>query len=176
MPGESTAVRNSQMAVFTNPPVLDADADLSTPLDRTGGVPGTWVRARPGPRPVTDTGVTLYVHGGGFAHSNPPMERIMAHRLSLATGRPAFAVDYRLAPAHPFPAAVEDVVAVHRSLLEQGVPASRILFAGESAGGTLALSALLVLAAAGDPLPAGPWRCRRSPTSPPRPRRRPATT
>ncbi|MBB5136698.1 virginiamycin B lyase [Thermocatellispora tengchongensis] len=99
--------------------------------------------------------MTIYLHGGGFAYSNPPLERIMAYRLSQVTGRPAFAVDYRLAPAHPFPAAIEDVVAAYRSFLSQDVPAGRILLAGESAGATLLLSTLLVLAQAGDPLPAG---------------------
>lgn len=79
----------------------------------------------------------------------------MAHRLSQATRRPAFAVDYRLAPTHPYPAAINDVVAAYRAILAHGVPASRILLVGESAGGTLLLSALLVLAGADDPLPAG---------------------
>ena len=137
-PAESAAVRAAQMAVFTKPRVLDPDADLAPPLPVTGGVPGDWVTAA-GWTP--DGGVTIYVHGGGFAHTNPSMGRIIAHRLSQATGRAAFRVDYRLAPAHPFPAAVEDVVAVYRSLLGQGVPAERVLLAGESAGGTLVLSA-----------------------------------
>ncbi|GAA3594620.1 hypothetical protein GCM10022419_092270 [Nonomuraea rosea] len=98
--------------------------------------------------------VTVYVHGGGFEYANPHMERVMAYRLSQATGRPVVAVDYRLAPAHRYPAALEDVVAVYLSLLAQGVPASGIVLAGESAGATLVLSALLVLKEAGDELPA----------------------
>ncbi|WP_236050721.1 alpha/beta hydrolase [Nonomuraea cypriaca] len=151
-PEEPDAVRAQMGQVFSDPPVLDGDALLDPVLPEAGGVPGTWVAA--GGAPV-EAGVTLYVHGGGFSFSNPPMERIMAYRLSRATGRPAFAVDYRLAPAHPYPAAVEDVLAVYRSLLGQGVPAERILLVGESAGGTLILSALLMLAEAGDPMPAG---------------------
>ncbi|UBU08641.1 alpha/beta hydrolase [Nonomuraea gerenzanensis] len=149
---EAAAVRARMGQVFSDPPVLDGDADLTAVLPETGGVPGTWVTAD---RASAEAGVTVYVHGGGFSFSNPPMERIMAHRLSRATGRPAFAVDYRLAPAHPYPAAVEDVLAVYRSLLRQGVPAGRILLVGESAGGTLILSALLMLAEAGDPMPGG---------------------
>ncbi|MEV0386341.1 alpha/beta hydrolase [Nonomuraea sp. NPDC050643] len=149
---EADSVRTQMGKVFSEPPALDGDAGLEPVLPDTGGVPGTWVTAG---HLSLDAGVTVYVHGGGFSFSNPPMERIMAHRLSQATGRPVFAVDYRLAPAHPYPAAIEDVVAVYRSLLRQGVPAGRILFGGESAGGTLILSALLVLAAAGDPMPAG---------------------
>ncbi|WP_246083647.1 alpha/beta hydrolase [Nonomuraea diastatica] len=149
-PEARAAVRSQLGTLFTDPPMLDAD--VTPVLPRTGGVPGVWVTA-PDARP--EAGVTIYVHGGGFSHSDPAMEKIMAYRLSQATGRPAFAVDYRLAPAHPYPAAVDDVVAVHRSLLAQDVPAGRILLAGESAGGTLLLSALLVLAEAGGPLPAG---------------------
>ncbi|MFI9596412.1 alpha/beta hydrolase [Nonomuraea sp. NPDC052265] len=151
-PREPDAVRAQMRQVFSDPPVLDGDADLRPVLPDTGGVPGTWVSAV-GAR--AEEGVVVYVHGGGFSFGNPPMERIMAHRLSEATGRPAFAVDYRLAPAHPYPAAVEDVLAVHRSLLGQGVPAGRILLVGESAGGTLVLSALLRLGEAGDPMPGG---------------------
>ncbi|MGW2198888.1 alpha/beta hydrolase, partial [Streptosporangium sp. NPDC001682] len=101
-----------------------------------------------------EAGVTIYVHGGGFEYKNPHLEQVMAYRLSRATGRPVLAVDYRLAPAHPYPAALDDMVAAYRSLLDQDVPASRIILAGESAGGTLLLSALLVLKQAGDPLPA----------------------
>jgi virginiamycin B lyase len=93
-------------------------------------------------RPAVDAGVTLYVHGGGFEHRNPEFEQVMAYRLSAATGRAAWAVDYRLAPAHPFPAALDDVVTAYQSLLDHGVPASRIVLVGESAGATLVLSAL----------------------------------
>ncbi|WP_231618685.1 alpha/beta hydrolase [Nonomuraea sp. SBT364] len=149
---ESDAVRAKMQQVFSDPPVLDGDAGLDPVLPDTGGVPATWVTAGRAP---AEAGVTVYVHGGGFSFSNPPMERIMAYRLSKATGRPALTVDYRLAPAHPYPAAAEDVLAVYRSLLGQGVPADKILLVGESAGGTLILSALLMLAHAGEPMPAG---------------------
>ncbi|MEO3885460.1 alpha/beta hydrolase [Nonomuraea sp. B5E05] len=151
-PEARAAVRSQLGTLFTDPPTLDADPDVTPVLPRTGGVPGMWVTA---PGAKLEAGVTIYVHGGGFSQKDPAMEQIMAYRLSQATGRPALAVDYRLAPAHPYPAAVEDVVAVHRSLLAQEVPAERILLAGESAGGTLLLSALLALAEAGDPLPGG---------------------
>ncbi|WP_326633224.1 alpha/beta hydrolase [Nonomuraea fuscirosea] len=149
---EADGVRAQMGRLFTDPPSLDGDASLDPVLPETGGVPGAWVTA--GGRTLED-GVTLYVHGGGFSMSNPPMERIMAHRLSEATGRPVYAVDYRLAPAHPYPAAIEDVLAAYRALLAQGVPAGRILLVGESAGATLVLSALLLVAAAGDPMPGG---------------------
>ncbi|MGV9308943.1 alpha/beta hydrolase [Nonomuraea sp. NPDC003727] len=152
-------------AMQSRPPVLPADADLTALLPHTGGVPGTWVTApqkppqmplqKPPADAVSARGVTVYVHGGGFEYANPHLEQIMAYRLSEATGRPVLAVDYRLAPAHRYPAALEDVVTAYRSLLAQDVPASKIILAGESAGATLVLSALLVLNQAGDALPAG---------------------
>ena len=152
--GDGDAVRAQLRTMFTDPPVLDADPDLSAVVPHTGGVPGVWI-APVGLASATEVGATIYVHGRGFEHSNPPIERIMAFRFAQATGRPAFAVDYRLAPAHPCPAAIEDVVAVYRSLVEDGIPADRILLAGESAGATLVLSAVLVLKEAGDAMPAG---------------------
>ncbi|WP_235994315.1 alpha/beta hydrolase [Nonomuraea montanisoli] len=144
-------------AMNSQPPVLPADADLTALLPHTGGIPGTWVTApqRQSADAVSESGVTVYVHGGGFEYTHPDMEQIMAYRLSEATGRPVLAVDYRLAPAHRYPAALDDVVTAYRSLLAQGVPASRIILAGESAGATLVLSALLVLTRDGDALPAG---------------------
>ncbi|WP_449289399.1 nitroreductase/quinone reductase family protein [Nocardiopsis chromatogenes] len=121
-------------------------------LADTGGVPCDWVDADGA---GLGAGAVLYVHGGGFEFEQPQAERVMAHRLSSAAGRPALRAGYRLAPAHPFPAAVEDVIAVYRSLVAQGVPPGRTVFAGESAGGTLVLSALLMLKEAGEALPAG---------------------
>ncbi|MBN6057659.1 alpha/beta hydrolase, partial [Nonomuraea sp. RK-328] len=144
-------------AMQSRPPALPADADLTALLPHTGGVPGTWVTAprKPPAAAAAARGVTVYAHGGGFEYTNPHLEHVMAYRLSEATGRPVLAVDYRLAPAHRYPAALDDVVTAYRSLLAQGVPASRIVLAGESAGATLVLSALLVLKQAGDALPAG---------------------
>ncbi|SDM78501.1 Acetyl esterase/lipase [Allokutzneria albata] len=146
-------MREQLAAFLADPPTIDPAADLTPDVLPTGGIPGTWVDGSG--RTPHSAGVTIYAHGGGFTYSNPPMEQIMAHRFSQATGRPVFAVAYRLAPAHPFPAAMDDIVAAFKSLVRQGVPPKRILLVGESAGGTLVLSTLLALAAAGDPLPGG---------------------
>ncbi|MEV0583989.1 alpha/beta hydrolase [Nonomuraea sp. NPDC050310] len=145
---EAAEVTATIMAMQAEPPVLPADADL-TPV-----LPGlaTWVTA---PGTAGRTGVTVYVHGGGFEYTNPHLETVMAYRLSAATGRPALRVEYRLAPEHRYPAALDDVLAVYRALLDRGVPASEIILAGESAGATLVLSALLVLREAGERLPGG---------------------
>lgn len=125
-----------------------ADALIAAPLPDDAEVRGDWVRA-PGAR----GGAVIYVHGGGFAHTMPEAERVMAYRLSKATGRPALRVNYRLAPEHPYPAALEDVLAAWRSVLDEGVPAAEVVLAGESAGATLVLSALLEIGRTGGPRP-----------------------
>jgi epsilon-lactone hydrolase len=134
-------------------PSLPPDADRTPVLPHTGGVPGEWITASPHPT-TARAGVTLYVHGGRFSRYNVPLGRLLAYRFSQATSRPALAVDYRLAPDHPYPAALNDVVAAYQSLLAQGIPAARIILAGESSGATLVLSALQALKQTGSALPA----------------------
>ncbi len=86
----------------------------------------------------------------------------MAARISRASGARVLAINYRLAPEHPFPAAVEDATAAYRWLLAQGIAPNRIVIAGDSAGGGLTISTLLALRDAKQPLPAAavpisPW-------------------
>ncbi len=88
--------------------------------------------------------------------------RGLAGRLALEAGCQVATLDYRLAPEHPFPAAVDDAVAAYRDLLALGVPPDRIAIGGDSAGGGLTVAALLALRTAGTPLPAAavclsPW-------------------
>jgi acetyl esterase/lipase len=149
---ESAAVMAQMRALAAGTPEPPANADFTPALPRMEKAAGQWVNTSG--RSAAEAGITLYIHGGGFAHTEPRMERLMACHLSKATGRPVFAVDYRLAPAHPYPAALDDVTAVYRRLLDQGVPESRIVLFGESAGGTLVLSALLALKESTDPMPA----------------------
>ena len=98
--------------------------------------------------------VILYFHGGvyviGSADASVPLVADLARR----TGARVITVDYRLAPEHPYPAAVEDAQAAYRGLLSKGVDPGRIAIAGESAGGGLAVAALLGLRDAGTPMPA----------------------
>ncbi len=139
------------VSLVAGPLPADADVRDATAGDADGretDVRGDWVRA-PGAR----GGAVIYVHGGGFAHSRPEAERVLAYRLSRATGRPTLRVDYRLAPAHPYPAALDDVLAAWRAVLNAGVPAADIALVGESAGATLVLSALLEIARTGGPVP-----------------------
>jgi len=122
-----------------------------------GGVPGLWVRA-PG---ATDDITLLYLHGGGYAIGSPNTHRGLIGSLSAAIGGRVLAPDYRLAPEQPFPAAVDDAVAVYRALVET-TPAERVAIGGDSAGGGLTLALLVALRDAGDRLPAcafalSPW-------------------
>ncbi|MCX5403797.1 alpha/beta hydrolase [Streptomyces sp. NBC_00335] len=99
-------------------------------------------------------GTIVYFHGGGWVFGSPATALQLTAALVRRTGVRAVSVDYRLAPEHPFPAAVEDGLAAYRDLLDQGVPAERIVLAGESAGGGLSVTTLLAAREAGVPMPA----------------------
>jgi len=96
----------------------------------------------------------LYLHGGGFLTGIANLHRDLISSLSRGTGESVLLPDYRLAPEHPFPAALEDCIAAYRWLLQQGVAPSKIVVAGESAGGNLTLALALALRDRGKPLPA----------------------
>ena len=148
-PDTYETVLASLVAMGVEPPRLPDGADTSEPFPMP--VPGRWANATGGT--AREAGAVLYVHGGGFEQRNPGFEHLMAYRLSETAGRPAFNVDYSLAPDHPFPAAHDEVVAAYRALLDAGVPAERTVLHGESAGATIALEVLLTLRDEGLPLP-----------------------
>ena len=123
-----------------------------------GGVTAEWVTAEG----ASDSRVVLYFHGGGYIIGSPRTHRAMLAELSQASGARVLALDYRLAPEHPFPAPVEDSIASYRWLLNEGYDPSRIAVGGDSAGGGLTVSALVQLRYLGLPLPAAgvcisPW-------------------
>ena len=137
---------------------LGAASGASVDPVSAGGVPAEWVSA---PGAEADRAV-LYLHGGGYVVGSPASHRELAGRLSAAAGARVLVIDYRLAPEHPFPAAVDDATAAYRWLFEQGVDPSRTAVCGDSAGGGLAVAALVALRDAGDPMPAAgvclsPW-------------------
>lgn len=113
-----------------------------------GGIPGEWVTAS-GVKPVA---TLLYLHGGGYIACSPQTHRPVTSAFALAGFR-TFAPEYRLAPEHPFPAGLADALAAYRALLID-TAAQRIVVAGNSAGGGLALALLLSLRDLGLPLPA----------------------
>lgn len=115
-----------------------------------GGVACDWVI----PTDSRADSVLLYLHGGGFVFGQTPLHLQMGAYLAGKLGMRLLMVDYRLAPKHPFPAALEDCVTAYRWLLEQGYPAQHIGVAGDSAGGNLTLTTMLKLRREGIPLPA----------------------
>ncbi|WP_433173602.1 alpha/beta hydrolase [Actinoallomurus sp. CA-150999] len=132
--------------------------ELDDLADESNGLlPGEWVLpAEPG------DGAILYLHGGGFASGSPSTHRAITGRLAADTGLPVLVPDYRLAPEHPFPAAFEDGLDAYRWLLDQGIPASKIVVVGDSSGGHLAAAVVGEASRLGLPSPAGvvlfsPW-------------------
>ncbi|MGA7872008.1 MAG: alpha/beta hydrolase [Candidatus Binatus sp.] len=133
-------------------------ADVICEKVNAGGVNAEWIAA-PG---ATADRVILYLHGGGYVLGSINTHRAMISRIARASNARALAIDYRLAPEHPFPAAVDDALAAYRWLLAQGYKPDRIVIAGDSAGGGLTLAALVAIRDAGLPIPAGavpisPW-------------------
>jgi monoterpene epsilon-lactone hydrolase len=100
------------------------------------------------------SGTLLYLHGGSHVVGSPRTALGLTAGLVVRTGIPGISLDYRLAPEHPFPADVQDVVAAYRDLLDQGRAPESIAFAGDSAGGGLTIAGALAAREAGLPMPA----------------------
>ncbi|WP_405995878.1 alpha/beta hydrolase [Streptomyces sp. NBC_00986] len=132
--------------------------DVSTTEGELGGVPVVTVET-----PANDpASVLLYLHGGAYVIGSAADAVGLAAEVSRRTGARAVCVDYRLAPEHPYPAAVDDALAVYRALLDDGIPGTAIAFVGESAGGGLVAATLVAVKDAGLPQPASaavfsPW-------------------
>ena len=116
-------------------------ADIAVESINITGRRAEWVRA-PG---VDDARVLLYLHGGGYVMGSPNTHRALAGELSRAAAAAVLLPDYRLAPEAPFPAAVDDAVAVYAWLLAQGHQPSQLAIAGDSAGGGLTVATLIAL-------------------------------
>ena len=131
-------------------PVAD---DVSLEAVDVGGRPGEFSTV-PGSDPSR---VLLFFHGGGYCSGSIASHRRMVTEAGRACGARTLAVGYRLAPEHPFPAALDDALAAWRFLRSGGVEASRIVVGGDSAGAGLTLALLQRLRDAGEPLPASGW-------------------
>ncbi|MBY6188092.1 alpha/beta hydrolase [Marinobacter hydrocarbonoclasticus] len=118
--------------------------------DQLGGVPCDWVLT--GQR--ASERVILYFHGGGFCLRSPGVHGALLGRLAEATDSRGLMVDYRLAPEFPYPAAVNDCLSVYRALLEQGMVPGQLILAGDSAGGNLVLTTMMLAREQGLPQPA----------------------
>src|ERR1700760_3458037 len=114
-------------------------------------VRGEWVWA---PEADDGVGAVLVLHGSGYLICSSRTHRGFASHLSKYSGMPTFAIDYRLAPEHPFPAAEDDAFAAYRWLLAQGHDPAKVVVAGDSAGGHLAVALAVRLRSEGLPLPA----------------------
>jgi acetyl esterase/lipase len=137
---------------------MELPADVATEAVLAGGVPAEWV-STPG---AADDRVVLYLHGGAYVVGSVNTHRDLAGRISRASGARVLNVDYRLAPEHPHPAAVDDATAAYRWLVAGGHAASRLAIAGDSAGGGLTVATLVALRDQGQPLPSAgvcfsPW-------------------
>jgi epsilon-lactone hydrolase len=123
-----------------------------------GGVSAMWVA----PKGAAEDRVVLGLHGGGFVTGSMYTHRKLFAHLAKAIGARALVPDYRRAPEHTHPAALEDALSAYRWLLDQGIKASHIVFTGDSAGGGLTVTTMLLARERGLPLPAGgmpmsPW-------------------
>jgi epsilon-lactone hydrolase len=141
---------------------LDADArakafglpaDVTIQKVKANGVQAEWLST-----PDADpSSAILYLHGGGYVICSVESHRHLMAEVGRAAGTRTLAIDYRLAPEHPFPAPVEDTVAAYRYMLDSGLKPNRIALAGDSAGGGLVIGALLAIREAGLPLPGCGW-------------------
>jgi acetyl esterase/lipase len=114
------------------------------------------------PEDIAPRRTLLYLHGGGYCACSPRTHRGLVGQLAARARARVLTLDYRLAPEHPFPAALDDAVAALRALRAQGVDSHALGIAGDSAGGGLALAAMMALRDAGEPLPGAaalfsPW-------------------
>ncbi|MBV8957830.1 MAG: alpha/beta hydrolase [Actinobacteria bacterium] len=148
-------MRSGMEALIGNAPLPEGASIEDVDVD---GVPGAWVTADG----AADDKVVLYLHGGGYAIGSIKTHRALAANISKAVGVRVLLIDYRLAPEHPHPAAVDDAVTAWKWLLAQGLAPANMAISGDSAGGGLTFATLLALRDQGLPLPAcavpiSPW-------------------
>ena len=148
------AMQRRWLALLSKTTLVPRNVVIET--GQAGGVPGEWLR-RKGAHPAKP-GAILYLHGGAYCVGSAATHRSITARLSVLSGLPVFAADYRLAPEAPFPAAQEDALGAYRAMVQNGP----VVIAGDSAGGGLALATALALRDAGETVPAAlllfsPW-------------------
>jgi acetyl esterase/lipase len=145
------------MAASAEPP-----EGVSIRKSTLGGRQAEWISPDGTPEDDSDGAVVLYLHGGGYCIGSLDTHRGLAARIARATDCTVVTIDYRLAPEHRFPGAVEDACAAYQELLAAGRRPGRIAIAGDSAGGGLTIATLLALRSDRTPLPAAavclsPW-------------------
>lgn len=138
---------------------LKPPKDVQITPTKIAGVVGEWLTPR---SLLARNKIMIYLHGGGYVVGSPATHRSLVARFAKACSIRALSLDYRLAPEHPFPAALEDALAVYHQVLDHGIAPENILLAGDSAGSGLALATLISLRDNNQPLPAmsvciSPW-------------------
>ncbi len=128
-------------------------ADVRTERVDANGVPAEWT-ATPGANPGR---AILFLHGGGYISGSITSHRAMVAEAGRQAGMRTLALGYRLAPEHPYPAALEDALAGWRFLLACGFDPGKIVIAGDSAGGGMTIATMISLRDAGERLPGGAW-------------------
>jgi monoterpene epsilon-lactone hydrolase len=156
MAGDTIPELRASMAAATD--IAPVPEDVRFEPIEIGGLQAEWAEA---PGAAADR-VLLYLHGGGYGIGSIASHRQLAADLSRAAALRVLSLEYRLAPEHPYPAAVDDALAGYRFLLSAGFAPERIAVAGDSAGGGLTAATLIALRDAGDALPAAgvcisPW-------------------
>jgi cation diffusion facilitator CzcD-associated flavoprotein CzcO/acetyl esterase/lipase len=148
--GPPSNARTERAVVGMLAPLMFGVAGVSRERSQLGGVPAEIVR----PRKAEGEGVILFLHGGAFCLGGPNSHRSITTRLAKNAAMPVWVPDYRLAPEHPYPAALDDALACYDALLGSGLRAQQISLGGDSAGGALVLALLLRLKARGAAMPA----------------------
>jgi epsilon-lactone hydrolase len=146
---ESLAPKNLPLLPGVTRTPVAADAAQGTPA-------GEWLR------PAAFERTVLYLHGGGYFSCSVDTHRPVCAQIARRAKAQVYSVEYRLAPEHPFPAGIEDAVRAYAQVLASGVASDKLVIAGDSAGGGLALACLLEARTRGLPMPAGavlfsPW-------------------
>lgn len=140
-------------------PMFQIPKDVKIDNVDVSGVPAVWIST---PEAVKEN-VVLYLHGGGYIIGSINTHKEFGSRISRVSNSRVLLLDYRRAPEHPFPAALEDAVAAYKWLIDnEGIKPENVIIGGESAGGGLTLATLLKLRDTGIPLPAAalilsPW-------------------
>jgi acetyl esterase/lipase len=137
--GDPAQQREVFLRMFTDHPL---PGDVVTAPGELGGIPTLEIAIEN----VASDNVVLYFHGGFYVLGSPATSAALSADIARRTETRVVSVDYRLAPEHPYPAALQDAIAAYRRLLDAGIPAARIAFVGESAGAGLAAATLASLA------------------------------
>jgi monoterpene epsilon-lactone hydrolase len=149
--------RRANTSAALHGPLSEGTVAEDRPL---GGRPALWIQ--PLDKRAAEGHIILYLHGGLFEVGSPSDYQAFCSRLALRLGATVVVVDYRLAPEHPFPGAVDDTVAAYRELIHLGRPCTNTALVGDSAGGGLVMSCLIALHRGQLPQPAAaaaisPW-------------------